>query len=270
MKVFGKNLASLLPRGIILPPELLETFDWLEDQGGLVVKRSGAPQDHALMIYPEHLQRHPAKSHFGFVGSTDPFTCHWSTPDPEIDNRIAQIAETSGDGGRAAIWLDEDGKQQFVHIGHDTLGVITDDPLVFLQFIAMGYPEPGSLPQTDWTPTACFLADKSVTRIEDLPTADRPVLPTDLQGFLEQRFNVSMPATARDLGITGFAEYHAPEPTDPFARWIKEAAPDPTAVDLAYELELMRTVEALDIQDTDSSDTVMEKIGSLFNSSPKK
>lgn len=270
MKIFARNLASLMPDGITLPPELIEVFDWLEDQGALVVHRSGAPEDHALMIYPPQLQNHSVKSHFAFVGTTLPYTAHWPAPDPAVDTRIAEIAETSGDGGRLAIWRDDAGKQQFVHIGHETLGVITDDPLVLLQFIAMGYPEPGYLPQTDRTPMACYLAAQGVARVEDLPPADQPALPTDLQTFLKQRFDLDIPATARDLGITDFPEHHDTDTKDPFARWIAVATPAPSDDDLAYELELMRRVETLDLKDDDSSDAIMAKIGSLFNSQSEK
>lgn|GEM_PF-1096866 len=270
MKTFARNLASLMPDGISLPPQLIETFDWLEDQGGLVVHGSGAPEDHALMLYPKELKNHPFKCHFAFVGTALTYTDHWPTPDPVIDARIAEIAETSGDGGRLAIWLDDEGKQQFVHIGHETLGVITDDPLVLLQFIAMGYPEPGFLPQTDMTPMECYLADQGVARLEDLTPEDRPVMPTAFQAFLNQRFNLAIPATACDLGITDFPEYHDTDTSDPFARWIASATPAPSDADLAYELELMRTVETLDLKDDDTSDAIMAKIGSLFNSQSKK
>lgn len=34
--------------------------------------------------------------------------------------------------------------------------------------------------------------------------------------------------------------------------------------DLAYELELMDTVEALDLKETDTSDIIMKKLGTLF------
>jgi len=34
--------------------------------------------------------------------------------------------------------------------------------------------------------------------------------------------------------------------------------------DLAYELELMDTVEALDLKDSDTSDMIMQKLGTLF------
>lgn len=265
MKTFAKNLMTLMPNGFTMPPELIETFDWLEDNAELIVHRTGQPQDHALSLYTEEYKFHPAKSHFGFVGTVLTYTGHWETPDPAIDARLFEFGETSGDGGRLAIWRDESGKQQFVNIGHDTLGVITDDPLVLLQFIAMGYPEPGYLPETDQTPLACFLGDPGVDSIDDLPIKERPVFPTAFQQFLKDRFDLDIPATARDLGITNFPGYHD-DTTDPFANWIAAITPQPTEADLAYELELMRTVDALDIKDTDSSETIMGKIGSLFKS----
>lgn len=269
MSVFAHNLVQLIPKGITLPAELIETMSWLESQGYLVIRGKGAPEDHTLMIYPKELEPHPVKSHFAFVGTTHGYTAHWPTPDPAIDNRIAEIAETSGDGGRLAIWLDDTGKQQFVHIGHDTLGVITDDPLVLLQFLGMGYPEPGYLPDTDCTPMACYLADQAVQSLTDIPTEDRPLLPLPFQAFLKERFSLDCPATARDLGIMPFPEYGETNTTDPFARWIATTTPEPSEADLAYELELMRTVDALNINDADSSDAIMQKIGSLFSSKGK-
>ena len=122
MKVFAKKLTSLLPAGIMLPSNLVEVFDWLEDQGWLHIRKTGAPEDHWLSIYPPEFLNHLGTSHVTFGGTTVPYTNHWSTPDTAVDNRIAEIGVTSGDGGRVAIWLDEAGKQQFVHIGHDSLG----------------------------------------------------------------------------------------------------------------------------------------------------
>ncbi len=117
---------------------------------------------------------------------------------------------------------------------------------------------------------ACYLAAQGVARVEDLPPADRPALPTGFQTFLKQRFDLDIPATARDLGITDFPQYHDTDTTDPFARWIAVATPAPSDDDLAYELELMRRVETLDLKDDDDSDAIMAKIGSLFNSQSEK
>lgn len=264
MKTFAQNLASLMPAGITLPPELIEAFDWLEDQGWHHVRGEGAPEEHWLSIYPAKDLTGFGASHVSFGGSTLPYTGHWSTPNPAIDARIAEIAVSSGDGGRVAIWLDEAGKQHFVHIGHDSLGVISDDPVVVLRFLAMGYPEPGALERTDITPHEAVLEYHGIEQLSDLVADEQPIMPTVFQAFLEQRFGAVPARTARDLGIADFTLYHDETGTDPFARWITAHTPPPSDADLAYELELMRTVESLDIKDTDSPQTIMDKIGTLF------
>lgn len=266
MKTFAQNLAALMPDWVNLPTELVETFDWLEDQGSHHVREGGAPEDHWLSIYPAQYLSHPGASHVTFGGSTLPFTGHWSAPDAKIDNRIAEIATTSGDGGRAAIWLDQSGKQQFVHIGYDTLGIITDDPLVFVQFMAMGYPEPGALEGTDLTPLQSALDYNGHETLDNFAPEDLPVPPVAFQIFLHDRFGLTMPATARDIGIGDFTEYGDTESTDAFARWVTSVTPEPTEADLAYEMELMRTVDSLDLKDSDSSDEILQKIGTLFKS----
>jgi hypothetical protein len=38
----------------------------------------------------------------------------------------------------------------------------------------------------------------------------------------------------------------------------------PEDEDLAYEMALMATVEALDLRDTDTSEVIMQKLGTLF------
>ena len=264
MKSFAKNLASLMPSGITLPPVLIETFDWMQNQGWHGIHEGGAAEDHWLAFYPTIFLTHPVASYVMFGGTTLPYTDHWSTPDPAVDARIFQIAETSGDGGRVAIWLDEAGKQQFVHIGHDRLGIITDDPLVLLQFLAMGYPEPGALNDTSLTPVQATLDYHGAGSLADFAEDEQPVVPTALQGFLKERFGLDMPATARELGIKDFPEYHDTDTNDAYANWIASVTPEPTEAELAYEMELMRTIEALDLEDDDDTDTIMGKIGSLF------
>ena len=260
MKTFAQNLTSLMPAGITLPPELIETFDWLEDQGWHNVRGDGLPEDHWLSLYPEQERDMPSASHVIFGGTTLPFTHHCSTPDVAIDARVAEIATTAGDGGRAALWLDENGKQQFVHMGHDNIGLLTDDPLVFLQFLGMGHPEPGGLTKTSITPEQQY--EQNGTGLFSGDTA--PLRPIAFQKFLKDRFKLDMQATAQELGIKDFHEYPDDASTDPFERWVIAVTPEPTEADLAYELELMRRIESLNLQDDDSSDAVMQKIGSLF------
>lgn len=255
-----------MPDWVVLAPELIETFDWLEQQGWLKIRGTGQPEEYRLTIYPPDYAYYPVSSYMAFGGSVLPYTGHWSTPDPQINSHIAEIAETSGDGGRVAIWRDAAGKQQFVHIGHDTIGTITDDPLILLQFLAMGYPAAGSLERTDLTPIQAFLEYHGVATLSDFGPDEQPVLPIAFQEFLKKQFNLDMPATARDIGIQDFAAYGDTDSTDPFVQWNIEIQPEPTEAELAYELELMRTIDSLNLKDDDDPDTIMEKIGTLFQS----
>lgn len=266
MKTFAQNLMKLAPDWVTLPPELIEAFDWLEDQGWLNIREGGQPEDHWFSIYPPEYLSHLGASYVVFGGTNLKYTAHWSTPDPEVDNRIFEIATTAGDGGRAAIWLDANGKQQFVQIGHDNIGIITDNPLVFLQFLAMGYPEPASLVQTDITPLQAFFDYHGVYDLNEIEENERPLTPTAFQGFLKERFDLEMPATAQAIGIHDFPEYQDPDTTDPFARWLDSVTPPPSEAELEYMQELMRTVESLDLKDDDDPDTLMQKIGTLFKS----
>jgi len=265
MKIFAQNLTALMPAGITLAPELIEAFDWLESQGWHQVRDGGKPEDHWLSIYPEDQRNQAGASHVVFGGTTLPFTSHWSTPNPDVDNRIAEIATTAGDGGRAAVWLDDNGKQQFIQLGHDSVGIITDDPLVFLQSLTMGYPEPGALEGTDITPLQSTLEYHGYETTAEFLLDEKPILPAAFQTFLKDRFNLDTPATARDLGIADFGAYHDEDTTDAFAGWLASVTPEPTEAELAYEMELMRTIDSLNLQDSDSSDTILEKIGTLFN-----
>ncbi|WP_298858751.1 hypothetical protein [uncultured Sulfitobacter sp.] len=266
MRTFAQNLMKLAPDWVTLPPELVEVLNWLDIVQGNQIIRGDAPRNCSLSIMTLGYWGHPTRSYFHFGKATPASDGIWSDTSIGFGDRLFEIAETSSDGGRIAIWLDEEGKQQYVHIGHKTLGVITDDPVVFLQFIAMGYPEPGSLMRTDITPVAAYLEHRGLVRLEDFRPDEQPVYPVALQGFLKERFDLDMPATARDLGITDFPEYGDDSTNDPFARWINEATPETSEADLVYEMELMRTIEALNLQDDDSSDTIMGKIGSLFKS----
>jgi len=266
MKTFAQNLMKLAPDWATLAPELIETFDWLEDQGWLTIRKDGQPEHYTLLIYPPELANHFGASHVGFGGTTLKYTSHWSTPNTEVDNRIFEIGTTSGDGGRLVLWLDEDGKQQFVQMGHDNAGIISDDPRVVLQFLAMGYPEPAALEQTDITPLQAFFDYHGVYDLDEIDPAEHPVAPTALQAFLKERFGLDMPATARAIGIADSAPYQDEETADPFNRWLAAMTPEPTQEELDYIDNLMRTVESLDLKDDDSSQTLMQKIGTLFKS----
>lgn len=271
---FVDKLTTLMPAGVTLAPELVQTFDWMEDQDWLHIRDGGTPEDHWLSIYPPEImkQNFPNASLVGFGGTTLPYTGHWSTPDPAVDARIVEIATTSGDGGRAAIWVDDAGKQWFVHLGHDVIGVISDDPVVLLQWLAMGYGEPGAMEATDLTPLQLAMEYNGVETEAELAEYDAlPLMPEAFQAYLHTTFGRELPATARALGIADFTYYGDPDSTDPFVRWLASVTPPPTEEELAYiaELEKMAaemTFDDLTLEDPDKPTGILGKLKGLFGS----
>jgi len=270
--IFTQKLTTLMPDGVTLAPELVTTFDWLENQGWLHIRDGATAEDHWLSIYPFEVSQQMNASLVAFGGTSLKYTAYWSTPDPQVDSRIAEIATSSGDGGRVAIWRDPDDKQWFVHLGHDTLGVITDDPKVLLQFLAMGYGEPGGLEATDITPLQQALYFGGYDDISDMPEDEGPTLtPLAFQSFLKSEFDLDMPATARDLGIADFTDYGDATSTDPFVQWMIRVTPPPTAKELAYIAELEKIAEDMNFDDLALDDTpepqgFLGKLKSLFGS----
>lgn len=247
---FSRVVSEYLPDGVSLPPALVKTFNWLERQGCYHVLEDGEnPEDYILSIYPlDDDNAAENASMVAFHPEVSAFTQDWPVPDPRIDAQIITLATTSTNGARAVMWIDDNGKKWFAHLGRDTLGLISDNPLVMLQFLAMGYREPGQLTTTDVSPLQEAL---QYHNIADTPGADAPfvdvaetVPPLALQTFLKREFKLSIPETARDLGIADFTQFGDPDSTDPFANWIASllAPPAPVQPALAPTPELNETV----------------------------
>jgi len=268
--IFSEKLTKLLHPNMTLAPELVQTFDWLEEQGWLHIREGGAPEDHYLTIYPEEIADDPRASFVTFGGTSRGFTDHQDTPDPDVNKRIAEIAMTAGDGGYVSIWLDDAGEQWFVHTGHDVIGTIGQDPVKLLQFLAMGYGEPGGLEETDITPLEQAMAFSGVEDPADFPDDEGPTIPpTAFQNFVMSTFGVTLPETARDLGIADFSYYDDADSTDPFVQWMIQITPPPTEEDLAYFEELAELGKQMASEDFDmdaflNPPTFWERIKSFF------
>ncbi len=252
---FTDQMTKLMPANMQLAPELVRTFDWLEEQGWMEVRPGGKPEDHVLYIYPPDVADHQNASFVSFGTVNQDTNEHWVGGYPNADGRIFEIAITSGDGGRAVIWLDDAGVQQYVHLGHDNAGVISCDPVVFLQFLAMGYVEPGGLDFTDVTPEQDALEYYGLTDPSEFgkndPDEQPAIEPTAFRQFIETEFNVKIPETARALGIADFTAYGQQRSDDPFINWLISVTPPPTAEELAYIAKLEKMVEGLNIENLD-------------------
>ena len=209
---FAEEVAARLPEGMTLPAPFAAVFDWAEAQGQAGVLGHGDPgafSSRYLSIYPPEAMDEPGASHVLFRLDGPPF----AEPVPEaVRERLVTIADAAGDGGKLGFWLDDAGQQWVVVIDHGWPYVLTDDPLVALTFLAMGYPEPAALPEAGWTAAEAALRWG----------ADPPLLPDGYRAFLSRRFGVTHPARAADLGIA------IPPPddqTDPARIWLIRVMP---------------------------------------------
>ncbi len=210
---FSNDIRAHLPKGMHLPDAFATTFDWIEAQGWSSNFKHGdqsAFSSRFLSIYPLSEQMTYGVSYVVFSFEAGP-PLHG--PHEDVMARIVTLGKIAGDGGTLSLWLDDDGTQQIVVFNHGLPYLLTDDPLVALQFLAIGYPEPGAI--TDPTLTAAEQAQQDM--------ADPPILPDAFRAFLTETFGVTIPDRASDLGIT------IPDDTvpDPIRDWIDAKMPEP-------------------------------------------
>ena len=213
---FADDYRAALPGGLHLPDAFAAVFDWAEAQGQHGRFSHGDPatfSNRFLSIYPQEVQNEPGASHVLFRFDTAPV----HQPPAEVHDRYATVARAAGDGGTMGFWRDDDGRQRIVIFDHGTPYVLTDDPLVALRFLAIGYPEPAALPDAGLTAAQAAAAWG----------ADEPILPDGFRDLLQAEFGVTVPARAADLGIV----IPAPDDmSDPMRRWLADLMPADDAV----------------------------------------
>jgi len=122
-----------------------------------------------------------------------------------------------GDGGRVTIWVDDAGKQWCVQLGHDSIGVISDDPVVMMHFLAMGSLKPGAMDRTDRTPLEALLEYYGHESTAEFVGVKAETLEsTVLQNYLTETFASTAPAPNRSkaglyCGADQIGRGHGPE-----------------------------------------------------------
>ena len=209
------QMLAAFPTRIKVPEELVAYFRWLEEQD-LYRNFDGDGFRHAL-IDPSQEQ--------SCIGIKPPDSDHakaWThSDDPEVFERLAPFCRTGGDGSYAALWLDNDGRVQIVHLGSGSgsvmMGVMVDNPIDFLRLLAIGYDELCWPENHHRTPHDIF-AEENVDELEDDPDMEFPARPAELRDWLETRFGLAVPETASEIvgGIPSMDDKHS---DDPFWLW---------------------------------------------------
>jgi hypothetical protein len=204
-----------LPEGFTLPVEWATTFDWLQDHG-YVGEVHGAPYAGV------HRPGDGSSSSLAFHPAEPEFMKYW-LGNPDVDDQVAVVVRTGGDGSHAALWRDGDGVQRIVHLGSgsgsDAVGVLVDNPVDLLRLMAIGYDELCWPSSHALTPREVF--DAEVEEIGDRDGARAFALPDEFRSFVATTFGVTIPERADEVvgDLQGMDDDEAGA-ADPFCAWL--------------------------------------------------
>lgn len=214
---FGQTIQASMP-DMPLPQPILLALDWLESHGAVETGHDGQP---FATLYSDNVWGKPTgRSSVAFEPSLGGA---WMPDKPEVQERLNLFVRTGGDGSYAGLWRDDEGGLRFVHFGSGSgstwLGVITDDPIQFLRFLAIGYSDACWQEEHPLSPTEAY---KNV-RGGDGPPFDPPV---HFQRWLIQTFDVSIPETASEIvqAAPGMDDEISDDPFWQWSRRVQDAA----------------------------------------------
>lgn len=112
---FADDVARPLPRGIQLEPEIVAALDWTEATRYVESNRRG----HFAELFVPWERAGDGWARGCLLGPMDAdWPRYWlDTEDCRLLDRIGSFVHTGGDGSVAGVWLDDDGRQRYVHLG---------------------------------------------------------------------------------------------------------------------------------------------------------
>jgi hypothetical protein len=208
------QIEGTLPESMQVPDALKKLFQWIEDNGFYEDTEEGR------IGYLFHIDKmrsewtedeRPGGTLIEFYAEKDTELFHFSNEGTK--DRLRIFARTGGDGSVAAFWLDENGKQQIVHIGSgsgSTLAcVLSDEPVDFMRLIAIGYDEICWSEEFEHVPAINFKKNEFTVK---------PNL--KFQNWLQHNFHTSIPKRALDI-VKNPAEFGDENSDDPFCAWLE-------------------------------------------------
>ena len=148
-----QQLENALPEGMQIPEELRQLYQWIEDNG-YYEDRDGVRYGY---LYPQDKLRESWKEGEREGGTDISFyvakpsereellEISFGKHKKETAQRLLSFAQSGGDGSECALWLDDEGRTQIVHIGSGSGSMMTcilvKNTLDFLRLLAIGYDE---------------------------------------------------------------------------------------------------------------------------------
>ena len=148
-----QQLENALPEGMQIPEELRKLYQWIEDNG-YYMDAKGVRYG---WLFPEDKIKESWTDNERIGGTMITFNVdeesyrnelleiQYKEHLDEVKHRLLVFAQSGADGSECALWLDDEGHTQIVHIGSGSGSMMTcilvKNALDFLRLLAIGYDE---------------------------------------------------------------------------------------------------------------------------------
>ena len=214
-----QQLENVLPKGMQIPEELRQLYQWIEDNG-YYMDAKGVRYG---WLFPEDKIKESWTDNERIGGTMITFNVdeesyrnelleiQYKEHLDEVKRRLLVFARSGADGSECALWLDDEGRTQIVHIGSGSGSMMTcilvKNALDFLRLLAIGYDE------------ICWDEDYPLP-----PNSNKDntfVHPnTQYQEWVQNTFHTTIPKIGLEV-VTPHSMCDEPI-TDPFLKWFFE------------------------------------------------
>ena len=214
-----QQLENALPKGMQIPEELRQLYQWIEDNG-YYMDAKGVRYG---WLFPEDKIKESWTDNERIGGTMITFNVdeesyrnelleiQYKEHLEEVKRRLLVFARSGADGSECALWLDDEGHTQIVHIGSGSGSMMTcilvKNALDFLRLLAIGYDE------ICWDEDYPFPPNSNKDNTFVHPN-------TQYQEWVQNTFHTTIPKIGLEVATPHNMN---DEPiTDPFLKWFFE------------------------------------------------
>ena len=148
-----QQLENALPEGMQIPEELRKLYQWIEDNGYYMDAKGVRygwlfPEDNIKESWTDNERIGGTMITFNVDEESyrnELLEIQYKEHLEEVKHRLLVFARSGADGSECALWLDDEGHTQIVHIGSGSGSMMTcilvKNALDFLRLLAIGYDE---------------------------------------------------------------------------------------------------------------------------------
>ena len=214
-----QQLENSLPEGMQIPEELRKLYQWIEDNG-YYMDAKGVRYG---WLFPEDKIKENWTDNERIGGTMITFNVdeesyrnelleiQYKEHLEEVKRRLLVFARSGADGSECALWLDDEGHTQIVHIGSGSGSIMTcilvKNALDFLRLLAIGYDE------------ICW--DEEYSSPPNSNKDNTFVHPNiQYQEWVQNTFHTTIPAIGLEVVTPHSMDDEATD--DPFLKWFLE------------------------------------------------